>query len=339
MLHTLHQALSHTRYALTGRVALALWGCALSLSPRSSQRRISIVCPADDRDIICSWAVTAGFQRRGGGFAVRVPRGSPGMRGRAEMWEVEVRTVGERVWWDLLETVDVGLHLDDDQDAGAAGHGSEQMSTRVLGLRGLVNVLAELWLRGWRQTAGAGTSSPDDADMTPEEIEKAFLWALQRMAERLEGMTAANSPCVVDPAFWAPFSMKYPEAEVLLARCRLIPPGREDERVGRLVPSQVGSPRGSICVVPIAINDHLMIHVETAEENAEAEGAQRRPGVGVLTDRYQEYNDSSLTLRRPRERARELSLRRETLRGEPFFMEREGLSPQYQGDCIPGGWI
>ncbi|KAK0754343.1 hypothetical protein B0T18DRAFT_386231 [Schizothecium vesticola] len=58
LLTTLHSALSHTHYAITGPLALTAWG--FPPSPTHSDT-ITILCPADDRAVIRAWAAAAGF--------------------------------------------------------------------------------------------------------------------------------------------------------------------------------------------------------------------------------------------------------------------------------------
>ncbi|KAL2015878.1 hypothetical protein VTK56DRAFT_4675 [Thermocarpiscus australiensis] len=65
LLDAFDAALSHTRYAVCGRAALAVWGWGCREKnwrmPMPMPPHVSVVCPAADRDVILAWARTAGW--------------------------------------------------------------------------------------------------------------------------------------------------------------------------------------------------------------------------------------------------------------------------------------
>lgn len=77
LLDTLDHGLAHTRYAVSGRAALAVWGWGANTtsvgsssdgkmttttsSPVRLPSRVSVLCPAADLDVILAWARTAGW--------------------------------------------------------------------------------------------------------------------------------------------------------------------------------------------------------------------------------------------------------------------------------------
>ncbi|KXX79850.1 hypothetical protein MMYC01_202405 [Madurella mycetomatis] len=241
LLNTLDHALSHTRYAVSGRAALAVWGCLADQQPLPA--RVSIVCPAADADVIIAWARTAGWAvypapytasrsagaaigdgvgGRGGCSVIGVPIVSPAqpLFNAEKVWAVPLRTVEDEGWWERLERVSP---VDPPLPAGYPLE--EEIRTRAKVLA--APTLLDQFSRGWSGLALRGEKDKERARW----LARMMFGILRKLAnDAMQGrgrwrLTRENVPFVVDGRFWRPFVGAYPEALGLLERCGLRSPG------------------------------------------------------------------------------------------------------------------
>ncbi|KAK7738371.1 hypothetical protein SLS53_006183 [Cytospora paraplurivora] len=99
MLESLHNALKHTYYAVSGRMAMTAWGC-----DRRARDAMSIICPIDSKAAAMIWAVSTGgrstitdaepdiwtFQAQSSS--------SKSFHGRPYIWRIGLRWVPEKVF-------------------------------------------------------------------------------------------------------------------------------------------------------------------------------------------------------------------------------------------------
>ncbi|GAB1310647.1 hypothetical protein MFIFM68171_00857 [Madurella fahalii] len=261
LLNALDRALSHTRYAVSGRAALAVWGCLAFASASASASesgsagrqplplpaRVSIVCPAADADVILAWARTAGWAiypaaapcspRRAAAAAAAAAAGGGRNGNGGHVIGVPLVLPGrplltaEKVWAVRLRTVEDEAWWEClervspvDPPLPAGYPLEEEIRTRAKVLA--VPTLLDQFARGWSGLAEGGDKDKEKARW----LARLMLGILRKLAgDTVEGrgrwrLTRENVPFVVDERFWRPFLGAYPEALELLERCRLRSP-------------------------------------------------------------------------------------------------------------------
>jgi hypothetical protein len=212
-----------------------VWGYRGSGSTsRHMPSHVSIICPAEDKQVILSWARAAGwyvYPKEGGGGG-----------GRGEMIGVPVSgsAAGETVVAFKLRTVEnpevwarLGRVRPLALEPPYVGSLREMMRTtaQVMG----VPTLLDQFARAWYLCAVKGEAG-SRAGRQERNIAALILWLLQRLAgdagDRgtvVEGkwkLTAQNVPCVVYEQFRHAFAGRYPKAAELLEICGLRGPVR-----------------------------------------------------------------------------------------------------------------
>ena len=220
LLDTFDAALSHTHYAVCGHSALAVWGYRGGMPAH-----VSIVCPAEDREVILTWARAAGWwvyppphasaAAAAGGEVIGVS--VPGLQG---VWGFRLRAVREV--WGALEMARPVEVCGGGGDAGAGRDGVVRTKARVMAVPSLLDEFGRAWYSCVVRGRGGGEGRG-------ESIAELILWLLRWVGEGGEGakgkgrwkLTPKNVPCLVYGRFWDAFVDGYPDALGLLARCGL----------------------------------------------------------------------------------------------------------------------
>lgn len=118
MLESLHNALQHARYPVSGRMATTVWGCN-----RGARDALSVICPVDPMGAVMLWAAsTAGRSATSGAepdILTSQAQGSSRSRscrsshGGPHTWRARLRWVPERVFAEMPR---VGKILAYDED-------------------------------------------------------------------------------------------------------------------------------------------------------------------------------------------------------------------------------
>lgn len=252
LLDTFDRALAHTRYAICGHAALMVWGyrsttttpaaaTAEGEAVRPPLSHVSVVCPAEDRDVILTWARAVGWVVYGssvsssptpfafasasaeggrgverGGDVIGVPLLGGSGSGSGEVWGFRLRAVRDREVWGRLQRVrPVEL---DGSEAGLV----VRTRAQVMAVPTLLDEFARAWyfcaVRG--QEVGTGREG---------YIAELVVWLLWLVAEDYHEngnggrwkLTLQNMSCLVYGGFWSAFVGRYPEALGLLERCGL----------------------------------------------------------------------------------------------------------------------
>lgn len=106
MLESLHNALQHTRYPVSGRMATTVWGCN-----RGARDALSVICPVDSKGAVMLWsASTAGRSATSGAEPDNLSSQAQGnsrsrscrsSHGGPHTWRVRLRWVPERVFAEM----------------------------------------------------------------------------------------------------------------------------------------------------------------------------------------------------------------------------------------------
>lgn len=221
MLDSLHGALRHTRYALSGRMAMSVWGCS-----RGARDTLSVVCPADSKEAVRIWAVSTG-----GRFTVtdaepdilnfhsQEDAGSGG--GAARSWRIRIRWLPEHTF-EAMPKVEKKLPYRANPHTGEprAAHVS------VLTLPALLDNSAG----AWADNLAGGTPRERLEGVALDVL--SILDRIVKLGFREEGSGplggggaagAGRRECrrVMDGAFWVPFVTRYPTAPGRFAECGL----------------------------------------------------------------------------------------------------------------------
>ncbi|KAK4034980.1 hypothetical protein C8A01DRAFT_18289 [Parachaetomium inaequale] len=225
LLDTFDQAFSHTHYAVCGHAALMVWGYRPAASA-DMPSHVSILCPAEGRQAILTWARTVGWGGGGGGEGegeggkggevIGVP-----LHGSAPQVVVgfRIRTVESGEVWERLRMArPMGMR------APYVGSVGEMMRTeaRVVAVPTLLDEFARAWYFCVVKGGGGGGKRE-------RHIAELVLWILGRLARdvgRYRGrarwrLTPESVPTVVYWKFWDAFVGEHHEALGLLETCGL----------------------------------------------------------------------------------------------------------------------
>lgn len=260
MLDSLHTALKHTRYAVSGRMAMSVWGCS-----RGARDSLSVICPAESREAVRIWAVSTG-----GRFTITDaepdilafhPRESSSNSssgggvhhgGAPRPWRIRIRWLPERTFEAMpkvektLLTRGQNTHTHTHAHAGEHRTARISISVNVLTLPALLDNAAG----AWADNLARGSSTTREEQLGSLALD--VLSILDRVLElrkdsQEEGSgplgvaaaaAAAGSRRVLDRAFWVPFTRRYPSAAAGFARCGLGLPSS--------VRCRTGGPRGGV---------------------------------------------------------------------------------------------
>ena len=230
LLDTIDRVFAHTtRYAVAGRVALAVWGYSGPLPPH-----ISIACPTADALVLVGWAKTAGWcvfhDANGdeeGGMMLGMPvlgselidrdhsMGKGKTRDEEVVVGVKLRLVEPSTWGRLDRVSPLGMRT--------PYHGwvGQMMRTgaQVLTVPSLVDQFCLAWSDAKIQSEGRAVAA---------EIVQ---WLLRKLVEdwdicghKARWTLPLNEGLVKwarNERFWRPFRDRYPESKELLKRCGL----------------------------------------------------------------------------------------------------------------------
>ncbi|KUI70830.1 hypothetical protein VM1G_06459 [Cytospora mali] len=214
MLDSLHSALRHTRYSVSGRMAMSIWRCS-----RGARDSLSIICPVESKEAVKIWAVSTGgrfsmtdaepdiltFQAQGGDAS--------SLHSQPRLWRIRMRWLPERVF-DSMTKIETRLTCNGKPCT------SEYRTTyvNVLTLPALLENSASAWV----DHLAKGVSH-ERLDVVARDI----LSILDRIMElnfKEVGsgpLSASESRHVLDKAFWIPFMQRYPLALAKFAQCGL----------------------------------------------------------------------------------------------------------------------
>lgn len=307
LLDTFDRALAHTRYAVCGRAALAVWTGASS-SPSSSAAapgglppsllklpaHVTVVCPAADGPVLLGWARAAGWHvyldpgadgvgDDAGRYAViGVPVSATSATATREGEQAAaVRAVRVRLMrddWDALERVRPAA-----LEPPYVGWAGEMMRTaaQVLAVPTLLDQFCRTWSRLLAREERNREGEKKATAGTTAAVAGLVLWLLRRLAADAERhgrrarwrLTGWNVPWLLDRRFWKPFVRRYPEAAGLLARCGLRGPGGEGGAAESSFTEYDGDDDGRDGIGGFSRNSFRM-------RRARGEGSRRRAGPG-----------------------------------------------------------
>ncbi|KAK4200086.1 hypothetical protein QBC40DRAFT_201480 [Triangularia verruculosa] len=206
-LDALHLALSHTRYAVTGTAAMAIWGY-VPADVRYWPRQVSILCTADDLEIIKYWAASTGH-------AVAFP-GETNMIGMlidGKVRGIKIRTRSRQAFEKLARVCPTEMN----KRERFRGWRENILRTGawVLGLGAMLDTLVDSWLAAYHKRDRA-----DKEERKLEQCGRWILWILGRIAEdsgceRIPYWDVKSSR-VAGEEFWGPFTAVWTEGVELL---------------------------------------------------------------------------------------------------------------------------
>lgn len=212
MLSSLHSALKHTRYSISGRMGMSVWGCA-----NGAKSGLSVVCPIESREAVKIWCISTS-----GRFSITEAEpdiltfqspGNPQTPSRT--WRIRIRWLREATF-EAMPKVEMALRYDD----GNPYAGEQVAMVNVLTLPALLDNCAGAWAEHFRRHGG------DDGHRL-RGIEDDVFSILERImdlnfAEEGTGpLTEYECRHVTRAAFWTPFTKKHPDSPAMFALCGL----------------------------------------------------------------------------------------------------------------------
>ncbi|KAK2598627.1 hypothetical protein N8I77_012023 [Diaporthe amygdali] len=211
MLSSVHNALKHTRYSISGRMGMAVWGCA-----NGAKTGLSIVCPIESREAVKIWCISTS-----GRFSITQAEPdiltfqSPGSHhSPSRTWRIRIRWMPEYMF-EAMPKVEMALRYDD----GNPYAGEQVAEVNVLTLPALLNNCASAWVDHSRKQHASGSRL--------KGIEEDIFSILERIvdlsfAEEGAGpLTEAECRIITGNAFWLPFTQKHPDSPAMFALCGL----------------------------------------------------------------------------------------------------------------------
>lgn len=245
MLTSVHNALSHTRYTISGRMGMSIWGCA-----NGSRSGLSIVCPVEAQEAIKIWAITTSgrFSITSSEPNILTFQSPSSHQSPSRTWRIRIRWVPEAVFI-AMPKVEMALRYDDGNP-----YAGEQVSTvNVLTLPALLDNCAHAWAEYSRKQA---------SDHRLRGLEEDILSILERImdlnfAEEGAGpLTDTECRHVVSDAFWSAFTKKHPNSPAMFCHSGLPLPqppttAQPGPSAGMVYPDQLFSnPRPAPAVPP-----------------------------------------------------------------------------------------
>ncbi|KAG6368849.1 hypothetical protein INS49_003065 [Diaporthe citri] len=211
MLSSLHSALKHTRYSISGRMGMSVWGCA-----NGAKTGLSVVCPIESREAVRIWCISTS-----GRFSITEAEPdiltfqSPGTpQSPSRTWRIRIRWLREATF-EAMPKVEMALRYDD----GNPYAGEQVAEVNVLTLPALLDNCAGAWADHLRR------HGEDDSRL--RGIEDDVFSILERImdlnfAEEGTGpLTEYECRHVTRTAFWTPFTKKHPDSPAMFALCGL----------------------------------------------------------------------------------------------------------------------
>lgn len=234
MLDSLHGALKHTRYAISGRMAMTVWRCH-----KDVRDTVSVICPLESKEAVKIWVISTGgwfaitddephiltFRSQGGRGHCSTSGSQPGL------WRIRIRWLSERMF-EAMPKVETRLLYNENPYTGEY----QTACVNVLTLPALLDNSAGAW---------AAKLARGVSNERLVVVARDILLILDRIIElsfREEGsgpLSASESRHVLDRAFWAPFTRRYQNAPAKFAQCGLGLPS--------YMRSQPGPQGGMVC--------------------------------------------------------------------------------------------
>lgn len=208
MLDSLHNALKHTRYSVSGRMAMSVWGCS-----RGARDALSVICPVESKEAVKIWAVSTS-----GRFAMTdaepdILTFQSQASSQPRLWRIRIRWLPEQMF-EAMPKVEKSLTYNENLHTGEY----RTAHVNVLTLPALLDNSASAW---------ADHLAKGISQVRLEALTRDVLSILDRVMElnfQEEGsgpLGAAESRHVLDRAFWVPFTRRYPPAAAMFAQCGL----------------------------------------------------------------------------------------------------------------------
>lgn len=212
MLASLHNALKHTKYSISGRMGMSVWGCSIG-----AKTGLSIVCPIESRQAVKLWCISSS-----GRFSLTESEPdilsfqSPATsRSRSRTWRIRIRWLREATF-EAMPKVEMALRYDD----GNPFAGEQVAEVNVLTLPALLDNCASAWVDHVRRHG-------EVHDRRLRGIEEDIFSILERVmdlsfTENGSGpLTQYECRHVLRGSFWEPFTKKHPDSPAMLALCGL----------------------------------------------------------------------------------------------------------------------
>ncbi|KAI3397097.1 hypothetical protein diail_11240 [Diaporthe ilicicola] len=263
MLQSLHNALKHTRYSISGRHGMSVWGCA-----NGAKSGLSIICPIESQKAIKIWCIsTSGrFNLTEDEPDILTFQTPATNRSVSRTWRIKIRWLREATF-DAMHKVEVALRYDD----GNPYAGEQFAVVNVLTLPALLDNCASAWVGHHRKHTTPGSRL--------RGLEEDIFSILQRIrdlhfAEEGAGpLTEAECRHVCDSSFWKPFTEKHPDSPALFALCGLPLPqtptmAQPAPNAGMVYPAdhRFSDPRPAPAVPPKAKGRDLTSNVKRRSE-------------------------------------------------------------------------
>ncbi|POS78758.1 hypothetical protein DHEL01_v202852 [Diaporthe helianthi] len=209
-LGSLHNALKHTKYSISGRMGMSVWGCSIG-----AKTGMSIVCPIESRQAVKLWCISSS-----GRFSLTESEPdiltfqSPGpANGRSRVWRIRIRWLRE-VSFEAMPKVEMALRYDD----GNPFVGEQVAEVNVLTLPCLLDNCASAWVDHIRKVGDV-----DVNDRRIRGIEDDIFSILERVMD-LNFTEQGSGPLnqhecrhVARASFWEPFTKKHPGSPAMFA--------------------------------------------------------------------------------------------------------------------------
>jgi hypothetical protein len=277
LLDTFDRAMSHTHYAVCGHAALMVWGYRGN-NMRHAASHVSIVCPADARQVILTWARTAGWHVypscSPGDHADVIGVPLPGSNGELAVWGFRLRAVGDGEVWERLQRV-----RPCQMEMPYLGWVGEMIRTEAQVMA--VPTLLDEFVRAWYFCGVKGVD--EGGDERERYVADLILWILRRLADDGEKygararwkLTPQNVPCLLYGKFRDAFLRRYPEALDLMQKGGLQDP--KHPAISEVTTSTQNAPRVTSDDSSTGLCRISLHHGAHREGNSRSEGDLRHP--------------------------------------------------------------
>lgn len=330
MLSSVHGALKHTRYSISGRMGMSVWGCS-----NGATSGLSVVCPAESREAVRIWCISTS-----GRFSITESEPdilsfqSPGTpQSPSRTWRIRVRWLREATF-EAMPKVEMALRYDD----GNPYAGEQVALVNVLSLPALLDNCAGAWAEQAARVGGDGTG-----DRRLKGIEDDVFSILERIVDlnfSEEGagpLTEHECRHVIRDNFWVPFTRKHPDSPAMFAMCGLPLPGKQKQKhpttaqpapsAGMSYPedTRFSNPRPAPSVPPKDKARDLTTNVKRVPEAPEAQQPPRRVSfLDLFTSSGRRDARAAQAERERRHTEDARRLEEEVRRGARRLDEREG---------------
>lgn len=211
MLNSVHNALKHTRYSISGRMGMSIYGCA-----NGAKSGLSVICPIESREAIKIWCISTS-----GRFSITESEPdilsfqSPGTpQSPSRTWRIRIRWLREATF-EAMPKVEMALRYDD----GNPYAGEQVAMVNVLTLPALLDNCAGAWLTehtGKNRESRRLRSIEADIFSILERI-----MDLNFVEEGTGPLTERECRHITRASFWTPFTKKHPDSPAMFALCGL----------------------------------------------------------------------------------------------------------------------